>query len=144
MKTLVQYIQEQLHYKFGLQFPNVLEMAQINSYENNGKFDKNSMKIQIYGGDSEHNPPHVHIMDKSRSFDIRVEIETGDLMSIKKGKKKESYSDIINDFKKWLDKQSNNPTYKDQQLTNQYMCYDIWNLMNPDKFVEINKNDYTL
>lgn len=88
MKSLVQYIQEQLHYKFGFQFPNVLEMAQVNSYENEGTFNKNSIKIHVYGGTSEHNPPHVHIMNKSNSFDLRLSIEDGELISIKKRKEK--------------------------------------------------------
>ena len=135
MKSLKQFILEQLHYKFDMQFPNILEMAQVNSYDNDGEFNKNKMKIQIYGGSSEHNPPHVHIMDKSRTFDIRADIENGDFISAKKENRKVNYKEICGKFKLWLKAFSNNPSFKDK--TNKEMCIAAWNLNNPDKMIDI-------
>lgn len=133
MKSLKQFIIEQLHYKFDLQFPDILEMAQVNTYDNDGAFNKNKMKIQVYGGSSEHNPPHVHIMDKSRTFDIRVSIEDEELISVKKENRRVNYNEIVGDFRMWMKKYTNNPAFKGK--TNKYMCINAWNVNNPDKLI---------
>lgn len=140
MKSLVQFIKERLHYSFGIQFPGILEMAQVNNYDNSGPFSKNSMKVHIYGGSSEHNPPHVHIMDKSNSFDIRVLISNGELYSVKKGRKKESYSRIIKDFKEWLNEPSSAP--KSEGQDNRDRCCLLWNELNPDKEIKFIDNHW--
>lgn len=133
MKSLKQFVLEQLHYKFDLQFPDILEMAQVNTYDNDGVFNKNKMKIQVYGGSSEHNPPHVHIMDKSRTFDIRVSIEDEELISVKKENRRVNYNEIVGDFRMWSKKYTNNPAFKGK--TNKYMCINAWNVNNPDKLI---------
>lgn len=135
MKSLKDFICEQLHYKFDMQFPEVLEMAQVNSYDNDGAFNKNKMKIQVYGGSSEHNPPHVHIMDKSRTFDIRVSIEDGEFLSAKKPNKRINYKEICGQFQLWLKKKSKNPSFADK--TNKDECIAAWNLNNPDKLIAL-------
>ncbi len=131
MKTLFAYIREQLLLMYGKQFPNLLEMAVVNGYENYGPFDRKSMKIQIYGGQDEHNPPHVHISDKAHSFDLRMSLETGELLSVKKGRKPESYSKITKEFKEWLDYPCSDPSMENK--TNRDMCCIAWNLNNEDK-----------
>lgn len=133
MKSLKDFIYEQLHYTFDMQFPDILEMAQINSFDNDGTFNKNKMKVQVYGGSSEHNPPHVHLMDKSRTFDIRVSLEDEELMSIKKNNKRVNYKELVGEFRMWLKKKTNNPAYKGK--TNKYMCINAWNVANPDKYI---------
>lgn len=139
MKSLKLYILEQLNYHFDMQFPGILEMAQVNTYDNDGAFNKNKMKIQVYGGSSEHNPPHVHIMDKSRTFDIRVSIEDGEFISVKKENRRINYNEIIGEFRMWLKKYSNNPSFR--KKTNKDMCIAAWNLNNPDKLIDIETNN---
>ena len=138
MKHIKQFIIEKLHYNFDMQFPNILEMAQIN-HDTDGPFNKNKMKIQIYGGSTEHNPPHVHIMDRSRTFDIRVSIEDGELISIKKDNKRVNFNEICGQFQLWLKKYSVDKGFKDK--SNKEMCVYVWNLCNPDKMIEYIENE---
>ena len=135
MKSLKHYILERLHHSFGMQFHGILEMAQVNTYDNDGAFNHNKIKVQVYGGTSEHNPPHVHLVSKDNSFDIRVRIEDGEYISAKRVSKRTNIDDLVSDFKKWLDKYSNNPSFKNK--TNKDMCIAAWNLNNPDKLIDI-------
>lgn len=61
----------------------VLEMAKINTKDNLlSYFPWNKYEIYVHSND--HNPPHFHIVSRSDTWDIRIEIESGNLYSVKK------------------------------------------------------------
>ena len=44
------------------------------------------------------------LMDKSRTFDIRVSIEDEELISVKKENRRVNYNEIVGDFRMWMKK----------------------------------------
>ena len=99
------------------------EMARINVDEVNGYFPYNKFNVVIFSND--HNPPHFHII--AEDWDIRVEIESGEILSVKHiGKHSNIYSFVQKNVKEWLKVKNN--IYN--QLTNQEVAYNEWKMNN--------------
>lgn len=109
----------------------LLEMATINN--------KDSSQSPLYPGayhvdirsDEGNKIPHVHVCSKSEGFDIRIRIDNGELLSVKKygqRKRTDMFTDIVKLSKKWFPLQSTS----DKLRKNRDFAYLMYAVMNPD------------
>lgn len=107
-------------------------MAQVNTEDNSlSYFPWNKYKICVYGGD--HGPAHFHIIDRQNKWDIRIDVISGELISVKKygnRRKSDKFTDIIKDVKRWLDEPSMD--YSMQGKDNRDVVIYNWNVNNPE------------
>lgn len=101
------------------------EMAKINVKEFAGYFPYNKFDIRIWSND--HNPPHFHVI--GNGWDIIIDIETGNIIKIKKtGKSSKFYSYVKDVVKDWL----NDKCVSIPKLTNRENALNSWIQNNPD------------
>lgn len=105
------------------------EMARINVKDNGKIFPYNAYEVYVYGND--HNPPHIHVISKQEGYDIRISIESGDLVSVEslgnRGQNS-SFSDVVKKAKAWFKQTSNVPGFSGK--TNQEVALGMWVTMN--------------
>lgn len=86
---------------------NILnEMARLNKKDDSlSPFPYNKYQLWVQGDNSPHKPPHMHINYPQEGWEIKVFIESGDLLQVvsygKRGKM-DSFSDIIKMVKEWF------------------------------------------
>lgn len=105
------------------------EMARVNVRDNGKLFPFNAYKVEVYG--KEHNPPHMHVISLQEGYDIRISIDTGDLVSVKSyGNRSEGnlFKDVVKKAKKWLQQANNMPGSTGN--TNQQVATMMWYSMN--------------
>lgn len=87
----------------------------INQYDDaESPFPYPEYKVTIQEAELPEVRPHIHLISSAQGFDIRMDIDDGTLISVKKGSKKTAgdYTDIEMKMKEWLTRPSS--THPDQ------------------------------
>lgn len=113
-------------------FPNdsgmINEMATMNKKDTDcSPLPFGTFAVILHSNDP--NPPHIHIINKKESYELKYTISDGELIGVvkeenKKNAKATNYSDITQRVIKWLSM----PSIFKPEHTNQTICQLFWNV----------------
>lgn len=96
----------------------LLNMDRLNKV-NSGSLPITAYNVTLHSND--HNPPHIHIKEKSTGMELKVNIITGEIFHVE-NEDVEGLKKLKKRVPLWL-----NETFCNSQKTNQEVAIDLWN-----------------